>query len=119
MVLTDGPDAVAARRAQALGAVHLEGTPDKLTALRTWAREHDVALQDIAYLGHDVTDVEVLAAVGWPVAPADAHPACRVAARHVLRRPGGQGAVRELADRVLAAKDSSVTDTTQEGPDHG
>lgn len=119
VVLTDGPDPVAARRAQALGAQHLEGTPDKLTALRTWAREHDVALQDIAYLGHDVTDVEVLAAVGWPVAPADAHPACRVAARHVLRRPGGQGAVRELADRVLAAKDSSVKDTTQEGPDHG
>lgn len=118
-MLTSGVDRLARMRAERLGVPALEGTPDKLTALRAWARDHQVALQDIAYLGHDVTDVEVLAAVGWPVVTADAHPACRVAARHVLRRPGGQGAVRELADRVLATKDSSVTDTTQEGPDHG
>jgi N-acylneuraminate cytidylyltransferase len=118
-VLTPGPHPLARTRAETLGVDALEGTPDKLTALRAWAGDHGVALHDIAYLGHDVTDVEVLAAVGWPVVPADAHPACRVAARHVLRRAGGQGAVRELADRVLAWKDSSVKDTTQEGPDHG
>jgi N-acylneuraminate cytidylyltransferase len=39
--------------------------------------------------------------VGWPVAVADAHPRVIEAARVVLTRSGGDGAVRELVERVL------------------
>jgi N-acylneuraminate cytidylyltransferase len=41
--------------------------------------------------------------VGWPVAVADAHPLVLEAARVVLSRAGGHGAVRELIERVLPA----------------
>jgi 3-deoxy-D-manno-octulosonate 8-phosphate phosphatase KdsC-like HAD superfamily phosphatase len=44
-----------------------------------------------------------MALVGWSIAVADAHPTVRAAARLVLQRPGGFGAVRELADLVLAS----------------
>ena len=44
-------------------------------------------------------------AVGWPIAVADAHPEVLRAARLVLTRPGGRGAVREVCDLVLAARD--------------
>jgi 3-deoxy-D-manno-octulosonate 8-phosphate phosphatase KdsC-like HAD superfamily phosphatase len=40
--------------------------------------------------------------VGLPVAVADAEAPVRAAARLVLSRPGGRGAVRELCDMVLA-----------------
>jgi N-acylneuraminate cytidylyltransferase len=40
--------------------------------------------------------------VGWPVAVADARPEVRAAARRLLSRRGGDGAVRELAELVLA-----------------
>ncbi|MGJ9411325.1 cytidylyltransferase domain-containing protein [Aeromicrobium sp. CF4.19] len=116
LVLSTETNPVVDARANKLGVQAITGCSDKLTALREWACEHDVGLHDIAYLGNDVNDVECLAAVGWPVVPADAHPACRVLARHVLRRPGGQGAVRELADRVLSPEQDL---TTQEGSDHG
>lgn len=103
LVLSTETNPVVRARADKLGVDAITGCEDKLTALRTWAREQGVALADVAYLGNDVNDVECLRAVGWPVVPANAHPAARVAARFVLRRHGGDGAVRELADRVLGA----------------
>lgn len=119
LVLSTETDPVVAARAAKLGVEAVTGCSDKLSALRRWADDHDVALEDIAYLGNDVNDVECLAAVGWPVVPADAHPACRSVARHVLQRPGGRGAVRELADRVLASTQQSVPDSIGGGPEHG
>ena len=111
LVLSTETDPVVAARAAKLGVEAITGCSDKLSALRRWAVDHDVALEDIAYLGNDVNDVECLAAVGWPVVPADAHPACRAVARHVLQRSGGRGAVRELADRVLASTQQSAPDS--------
>ena len=111
LVLSTETNPVVSARAEKLGVQAITGCDDKITALRAWAQEIGVGLHDIAYLGNDVNDVECLQSVGWPVVPADAHPAARVVARHVLRRPGGDGAVRELADRVLSA--------SQEGPHHG
>ena len=116
LILSTETNPVVQARAEKLGVEAITGCSDKLSALRDWARDHGVGLHDIAYLGNDVNDVECLAAVGWPVVPADAHPASRVVARHVLRHAGGHGAVRELADRVLA---STHDRTTWEGPDHG
>jgi 3-deoxy-D-manno-octulosonate 8-phosphate phosphatase KdsC-like HAD superfamily phosphatase len=44
---------------------------------------------------------------GFPVAVADAHPDAIAAARVVLTRPGGHGAVRELCDLILASLDGT------------
>ena len=42
--------------------------------------------------------------VGWPIAVADAVPEVRAVAKWVTRLPGGRGAVREVADRLVAAR---------------
>lgn len=91
-------------RAAKLGVDVVHGSADKATALREWAAAAGVPLERIAYLGNDVNDVPALELVGWPVVVADAHPQARAAARLVLERRGGDGAVRELADLVLAAR---------------
>jgi YrbI family 3-deoxy-D-manno-octulosonate 8-phosphate phosphatase len=80
---------------------------DKGDVLRSWADRVGVPLERIAYLGNDVGDLPALEIVGWPVVVADAHPAARAAARVVLSNRGGSGAVRELADRVLASRHAS------------
>ncbi len=111
LVLSSETNPVVQARADKLGVPAVTGCSDKLTALRQWSASIGVDLVDIAFLGNDVNDVACLQSVGWPVVPADAHPAARAVARQVLRRPGGRGVVRELADRVLHA--------AQEGRDHG
>ena len=53
------------------------------------------------YVGNDTNDASAMALVGYPVAPADAHPDILSTARIVTQANGGYGVVRELADRLL------------------
>lgn len=104
LILSKEQNPVVSSRAAKLRVAVLQGVDDKLPALQAWADSIDVPLSRIAYLGNDVNDLECLRAVGWPVAVADAHPEVRAAARLILRRRGGDGAVRELSDAVLSAR---------------
>lgn len=115
LILSTETNGVVAARAAKLGVEVIHGCDDKPTALRAWASRRGIALTDIAYLGNDVNDIGCLRLVGFPVAVADAHPAALHAAHIVLRRHGGDGVVRELADRVLAG----TTSHHREGRDHG
>ncbi|MDJ1114090.1 acylneuraminate cytidylyltransferase [Microbacterium dauci] len=100
-ILSSETNPVVRARAEKLQVPVVHGVADKATVLREWAEREGVALERIAYLGNDVNDLPAFALVGWPIATADAHPTVRAAARVVLGRRGGDGAVRELADRVL------------------
>ena len=88
-------------RATKLGVEVLQSVDDKRPVVRDWLEAHGIPANRAAYLGNDVNDLGPMALVGWPVAVADAHPAVRQAARLVLARPGGHGAVRELCDLVI------------------
>jgi N-acylneuraminate cytidylyltransferase len=104
LILSTEQNAVVRARAEKLQVEVIHGVDDKATVLRQWATDHGIDLAETAYLGNDVNDLPAMALVGWPVAVADARPEVVAAARVVLTRPGGAGAVRELADRVLAAR---------------
>lgn len=103
LILSTEVNPVVRARADKLRVPVLHGIDDKETALREWARENDLPLADIAYLGNDVNDLPAMRIVGWPVAVANAHPLVLAEARVVLRRRGGDGAVRELVERVLSS----------------
>lgn len=104
LVLSTETDPVVGARARKLRVDCRQGVRDKAGALTSWLDEHSLDPARVAFVGNDVNDLPALALVGWPVATADARPEVRRAARVVLRRPGGAGAVRETADRVLAAR---------------
>ncbi|ALX65622.1 hypothetical protein AB663_000206 [Microbacterium sp. XT11] len=101
LILSTEVNPVVRARADKLRVPVLHGIEDKEQALRGWAAENGLDLADIAYLGNDVNDLPAMRIVGWPVAVADAHPRVIAAARVVLTRSGGDGAVRELVERVL------------------
>lgn len=103
LILSTEVNPVVRARADKLRVPVLHGIDDKESALRRWADENAVALADIAYLGNDVNDLPAMRIVGWPIAVADAHPLVREEARVVLERRGGDGAVRELVERVLSS----------------
>ncbi|MFJ3393466.1 cytidylyltransferase domain-containing protein [Leifsonia aquatica] len=107
LILSTETNPVVAARAAKLRVDVLHGIDDKAAALRTWSARTGIPLGRVAYLGNDVNDLGALGAVGWPVAVADAHPAVLAAARLVLTRRGGDGAVRELADLVLTQRNGA------------
>ena len=119
LILSTEQNPVVTARARKLRVDVAQGIGDKGEALRTWAEGRGIPLSRIAYVGNDVNDLSCLDLVGWPVAVPDAHPLVLAAARLVLDRPGGAGAVRDLADRVLAGRaEAAVTRRTapQEAP---
>ena len=101
LILSTEQNPVVARRAEKLRVPVLHGIDDKATALRAWAEDNGIPLSDIAYVGNDVNDLGPLGIVGWPIAVANAHPQVLAVARVVLTRRGGEGAVREVAERML------------------
>lgn len=93
-------------RGRHLGVEVRTGVADKAAAIAGWAAGRGIDLARVAYLGNDLGDLGALAIVGWPLAVADARPEVRAAARVVLTKSGGHGAVREAADRILLARSS-------------
>ena len=101
LILSTETNPVVSARARKLRVDVRQGVDDKAAALIEWAAEIGVPLASVAYVGNDINDLACLNLVGWPVAVPDAHPLVLAAARVVLTRAGGDGAVRELSDRVL------------------
>jgi 3-deoxy-D-manno-octulosonate 8-phosphate phosphatase (KDO 8-P phosphatase) len=94
-----------ARRAEKLNLPHLFlGVHDKAAHLPVIQRETGLPLAALAYIGDDVNDLGILAAVGaegLTAAPSDAMPEVLAVCHHVCAARGGHGAFRELAEWIL------------------
>lgn len=86
----------------------VQGIDDKRTYLGQYLRDHGIDAASVAYVGNDINDLPCLALVGFPVVVEDAHPDVVGAARLVLSRAGGRGAVREFCDRLIAHLDKGA-----------
>jgi len=102
VVLSSETNPVVSARCRKLGIEAIQGVEDKAVALEALLQRNAVARATVVYLGNDVNDLTSFPVAGWAVAVADAAPAVRAAADHVLRAPGGRGAVRELCELILA-----------------
>ncbi|GAA0966378.1 acylneuraminate cytidylyltransferase [Actinocorallia libanotica] len=104
LILSTEANPVVAARARKLGVSVLHGLSDKATALAEWLHDEGYDPRRAAYIGNDVNDLGCLALVGWPIAVPHAHPEVLAAARLVLGRPGGGGAVREACELILQSR---------------
>src|SRR5258708_7797440 len=94
-----------ARRAKELGIeLALLGIQDKVEGFEMLLKQTGVPEEEVAYVGDDLPDLPLIRRAGLSFAVADAAPEVRAAAHVVLRTGGGQGAVRETAERILKAK---------------
>ncbi|HXD29140.1 MAG TPA: acylneuraminate cytidylyltransferase [Arthrobacter sp.] len=104
LILSTETNPVVAARAAKLGVEVIHGVDDKAARLTAWLADRGLDPDRVAYVGNDVNDVAAMGSVGWPLAVADARPEALAAARTVLHRPGGRGAVREACERILASR---------------
>ena len=104
IVLSTETNPVVAARCRKLNIQAIQSCDDKLTALQQFAAERNLSPSQIAYVGNDINDLPCMQWVGWPIAVADALPDVRAVAKWVTRLAGGGGAVREVADRLVAAR---------------
>ena len=81
-----------------------QGFADKVAVTRQLVEELGVAPEEICYIGDDLSDLPALRFVGLGVSVADGAQEVRQAAHLVTEHAGGQGAVRELVERILKAQ---------------
>lgn len=101
--ISSGTSEAVKHRAGRLGIseAHI-GVEDKIALLRQLCLVRGIPLQQVAYIGDDLADAEPMRAVGLALAPADATDEIRRLAGYVTLADGGQGAVREICDLLLA-----------------
>jgi 3-deoxy-D-manno-octulosonate 8-phosphate phosphatase (KDO 8-P phosphatase) len=93
------------KRAQDLSVseVHL-GKLDKLPVLEDILERHEMLAEEVAYVGDDLVDLPVLAAVGFAVTVPNARLEVRERVHYVTETPGGDGALREVVEILLKAQ---------------
>ena len=90
------------RRAEKLKLDILEsGCKDKVAAVKRICLERGIDLENVAYVGDDINDLEVVKMVGLGCCPADAMPEVREAAKYVTKVQGGEGVIREVSELLL------------------
>lgn len=82
----------------------LIGRFDKGNAVREILEETKLSPEEVAFAGDDVFDLPAMEIVGLSFSVANARPEVRKAADYVTEAEGGRGAVREIAELLLAAR---------------
>jgi len=101
-IITGRRSAVVERRAHELGVRKLiQGREDKLAALEELLADEPCRLEDIAYVGDDYPDLLVMTRIGCPISVPNAAPPVRERAQWITQARGGEGAVREVCDRIM------------------
>jgi 3-deoxy-D-manno-octulosonate 8-phosphate phosphatase (KDO 8-P phosphatase) len=97
--------AAVAARAQELQMHFVRlGEADKLRALEEALSQEKLAASEVGFMGDDLPDLEVMAAVGLTGTVPDAPLAVRSRVDYVTRAMGGHGAVREWIEQILVAQ---------------
>lgn len=92
-------------RAQELGIQFVRtGSSDKVRDLNEIVTELGVTLENAAFVGDDVGDLEAMKLVGFAIAVSDAVEEVKSAADYVTNCKGGRGAIREVVDLLLASR---------------
>jgi YrbI family 3-deoxy-D-manno-octulosonate 8-phosphate phosphatase len=98
VIISTEANPVVSARAQKLKIRCIQNCQDKRAALEDIAHEKKISLQEVAFVGNDVNDLACLECVALPIVVQDAYPEVVRTALYQTRRPGGQGAVREICD---------------------
>lgn len=103
---------VVAARCKKMGVPCWQGIKDgegKREIVRHVAKEKNIPLSEVAFIGDDINDILALKLVGIAFAVADAHPQVRKISDHTTKAHGGSHAVREVCELILAVKKISAS----------
>lgn len=90
------------QRATLLGIKNVYvGTADKLEILNQWCATLNIALHEVAHIGDDLNDLNIMRAVSFSACPADACLTIKNTANVTLTTNGGYGCIREFYDKYL------------------
>jgi 3-deoxy-D-manno-octulosonate 8-phosphate phosphatase (KDO 8-P phosphatase) len=109
MLTREDSPRVAARSKNLHLPYYFPGILDKKAALPDVLRETGLEMNQLAYIGDDVNDVEIMTEIaksGLTACPLDAMPAARNVVHYRAKAPGGNGAFRDFAEWIMKNRKS-------------
>lgn len=101
-IITGETTAIVERRAKKLKIDHLfQGVTNKLECATALCRQLNLSLEQTAYIGDDINDIQLLKSVGLSAAPANAPQYIKDMVNWQLPVKGGDGAFRCFVERYL------------------
>jgi YrbI family 3-deoxy-D-manno-octulosonate 8-phosphate phosphatase len=79
------------------------GIHDKAEFLADFCRQHDITLEQVAFIGDDLADLVIMRQVGLAFSPADGEACVKQVAAFITQAKGGRGAVREVCNLLVEA----------------
>ena len=103
IIMTGENTEIVAMRAQKLGIDRIfQGENEKLKRLKEVCAELDITLGEVAYIGDDVNDLDILRAVGISAMPPNSPILDQFSPDYLTNRSGGNGAFRDFVDFILS-----------------
>ncbi|MEE9605213.1 MAG: HAD-IIIA family hydrolase [Candidatus Scalindua sp.] len=94
-----------AHRAKELGIEDVyQGIHNKIEAYEKILKKHKIKDNEICYIGDDLIDLPILRRVGFSVAVPNAVLEIKKSVSYVTSAPGGYGAIREVAEKILKSQ---------------
>ena len=81
-----------------------QGVKDKITVLENLVSKYGYEWSEVAYIGDDENDLECMKKCGYSACPFDSVKTVIETADYVCSHKGGEGAVREILDKIFAEK---------------
>ena len=101
-IITGEDTEIVARRAAKLKVDYLfQGVKNKLEIAEKLCKELNITLEDVAYIGDDLGDVELLKHAGISETPNSAPEYIKKSAQMVMTKNGGEGVFREFVEKIL------------------
>ncbi len=81
-----------------------DGIENKKETLLDVVKKYGYSVDEVAFLGDDLVDIQVLRIVGFPVAVNNAFEEVKKHALYITKREGGKGALREVVEFIVKAR---------------
>lgn len=106
-IMTGENSAIVARRAEKLQLNYLYlGIKDKKVRLAEMLLENSFKADEIAYIGDDMNDLEVIKMVGLSATPSDGISLIKETVHYICAAKGGDGAFREFAEWIISLREN-------------
>jgi len=80
------------------------GIKKKEEMLEKICRDFSIIKENIAFIGDDVNDLELMKKVGFSALPSDGVDSAKKVVDYICKKKGGEGVLREIADLILSIK---------------
>ena len=104
IILSSEENPVVKKRAKKLKIECINGVKNKVETLKKYIEKKNINLNNVAFVGNDINDLEVMRIVALSIAPNDAQKVVKDIAHYITKSLGGKGVIREIYDLIIMTK---------------